>query len=402
VEEQFIAYYDQARLGCATSVPGVVWSAYQPFERGSMLWRADRDTSYVFYASGSWMPIEQGWDGGPARDRGEPPPGLQTPQRGFGWVWSHSDEMFNGLGWALDQEKGFCALVQDFEHGFILRSSDVASCTAENLYNFATAPEWATLLIIATDDAQWQNSPTAPNSVSTPSAPIPTEPTASPSGDPSTARGRPAPNGAFDARSATGYTIDGRFEEWPGTWMPMNTVVFGADHHDGPGDLSGNFQVGWNANGLMLAIRVNDEAYRPGPVGSDLWQGDSVEIQFDRQLAEDFDSTVADADDYQLGIAFDLDRGATLGYLWLPFERESELSIPSAVTIDANGYQLEVMIPWYVFDMTEPSTGHAYGFNISVNDNDSEDNAQETVISASPMRATHDNPTQWGTLRLLQ
>lgn len=401
VEAQFVPYFDQARFGCATNAPAIVWAAYQSFERGSMLWRSDRDTSYVFYSSGSWFPIAEGWDGGPSADRGAPPPGLQTPQRGFGFVWSHDDDIYNGLGWARDQEKGFCALVQEFERGFILQSAAVASCTPENLYNFATASDWSPLLIAAVNDSQWGNSPAAP----APATPVPAaSPTPTQMGGNPLQGGltRPAPNGIFEARNATGYTIDGIVDEWPGTWIPMNNIILGANNHSGPGDLSANFQVGWNANGLVLAIRVNDDIYSAGPVGSNLWQGDSIEVQFDRQLAEDFDSATADADDYQVGIAFDSNISATRGYLWLPFEREAELAFPSALTISEQGYQLEMVIPWYVFDMPDsPATDRAYGFNISVNDNDSEGNAQETVISASPARTVHDNPTEWATLRLI-
>ena len=389
VDILFQPLYDQTQLGCPTSDAATIWSAYQAFERGSMLWRSDTDTSYVFYSSGGWFPIELGWDGGPARDRGAPPPGLQVPERGFGYVWSLDDAIFNGLGWARDHEKGFCALVQNFERGYILRSSEVTSCTPENLYNFATSGDWTPLLFVAVDDSQWRN------------VPSPTAPADQGGERPSTGVTRPAPNGIFDAVNATGYTIDSNFDEWPGTWMPLNAIILGADNHSGPGDLSGSFQVGWNANGLLIAIRVNDDIYRAGPAGSDLWQGDSIEIQFDRQLAEDINSTKADADDYQVGIAFDNNISATRGYLWLPFANEQELALPSAVKLSGQGYQLEALIPWYVFDMDSPSTERAYGFNISIDDNDSAGAAQETVISASPVRTTHDNPTEWGTLRLL-
>ncbi|MCC6456573.1 MAG: hypothetical protein IT328_16575 [Caldilineaceae bacterium] len=390
VEDLFVPLYSQAQFGCATNSAAIVWAAYQPFERGSMLWRSDRDTSYVFYTNGSWFPIEQGWDGGPMADRGAPPPGLQAPQRGFGWVWSHSDEIFNGLGWAGDQEKGFCALVQEFERGFILRSANVASCTPENLYNFAAAGDWTPLLLAAADSGQWRN---------VPSAELPAQ-----QGGERPAAGitRPAPQGIFDARNASAVTLDGNFNDWPDAWVPINALIVGADRHTGPGDLSANFQVGWNANGLMLAVRVNDDLYRPGPIGSNLWQGDSLELQFDRQLAEDFNSTQADADDYQVGIAFDNNLTAIRGYLWLPFEREAELALPGSVVAVERGYQVEVLIPWYVFDLPgAPSTDRAYGFNLSVNDNDSDSFAQEVVLSASPARTTHDNPTEWGTLRLL-
>jgi hypothetical protein len=257
-------------------------------------------------------------------------------------------------------------------------------------------------MIVAVQDSQWRTSPAGPTSVTTP-VPTPTSQATSAQATalPPDVRVRPPTHGTFDARNATGYVLDGRFEDWPGTWQPMNTVILGVDRHDGPGDLSGNFQVGWNANGLMLAIRVNDDIYRPGPQGSDLWQGDSIEIQFDRQLSEDYDSTVADGDDYQIGIAFDENLTATRAYRWLPLDRFGEVALPSAITISDQGYQLEVMIPWYLFDIQSPDIGRAYGFNISVNDNDSEGNAQETVISASPARTTHDNPTEWGTLRLM-
>lgn len=389
VEPLFVPLFDQAQLGCPTSNAATIWSAYQAFERGSMLWRSDTDTSYVFYDSGGWSPIELGWDGGPARDRGTPPPGLQTPQRGFGYVWSLDENIFNGLGWARDQEKGFCALVQPFERGFILRSSEVTSCTPENLYNFATAGDWTPLLYVAVEDAQWRN------------VPSPTRAADQGGERPAAGITRPAPNGIYDAINATGYTIDGDFDEWPGAWMPLNAIILGANNHSGPGDLSGNFQVGWNANGLLLAIRVNDDIYSPGPAGSNLWQGDSIEIQFDRQLAEDINTTQADADDYQVGIAFDNNISATRGYLWLPFANEQELALPSAVKLSGQGYQLEALIPWYVFDMDTPSTDRAYGFNVSINDNDADGRAQETVISSSPVRTTHDNPTEWGTLRLL-
>lgn len=395
VEQQFAQLYDQAQFGCATTTPAIVWAAYQPFERGSMLWRSDSNTSYVFFAGGNWFPIELGWDGGPAADRGNPPPGLQTPQRGFGYVWSHNDDLFNGLGWARDQEKGFCALVQQFEQGFILRSSDVASCTPENLYNFAAAGDWTPLLIAAPDNTQWRNEPL-------PATPVPTIPPQQ-GGNPPPAgvTTRPPQNGIFNAPNAAGYVLDGNFSEWPNNWIPINNIILGQGRHSGPGDLSANFQIGWNETGLVIAIRVNDDIYSQGPAGSDLWRGDSIEVQFDRLLAEDFSGTLADADDYQIGLAFDENLTAARGYLWLPFELEAELLLPYGITISDQGYQLEFVIPWYILEMGVPSPESTFGFNISVNDNDSETDSQETVISASPARTTHNNPTEWGTLRIL-
>ena len=65
-------------------------------------------------------------------------------------------------------------------------------------------------------------------------------------------------------------------------------------------------------------------------------------------------------------------------------------------------YALEVLIPWLYFDVSaaELQPGLRFGFNLSINDNDADIPAQQTVISASPARTTHDNPTEWGTLIL--
>lgn len=390
VEDLFRPLYSQEIFGCPDAAASIIWAAWQPFERGAMLWRSDTNRSYVFYDNGEWGPIDISWAGQDPAGRGEPPPGLQAPQRGFGFVWGSSDELFNRLGWATDQERGFCALTQQYLNGFILRSSDVPSCTPEGLYNHATAGEWQPLLLAAPEGRPWYNVP-------------PPDLEASTGGErPSGTMTRPPNQGLFIAPQLDGMTLDANFSDWPEQWQPVRALVMGLENHSGPGDLSANFQVAWNRNGLLFAVRVNDERYVPGPEGSNQWQGDGFEIQFDRDLAGDFNSTTADDDDTQIGVAFNQDLTGLRGYLWLPFSRETGLTIPGAVLATERGYQAEFMIPWYIFGIAEGSvsTNVAYGFNFTVNDNDSDRPAQQTVLSASPTRTTHDNPTEWGTLIL--
>lgn len=391
VEEVFRPLYDQDAFGCPVFVATNVWAAWQPFERGAMLWRSDTDRSYVFYDNGEWGPIDITWSGQDPAGRGTPPPGLQAPERGFGYVWSNSDEIFNRLGWATDQERGFCALTQQFDRGFILRSSDVPSCTAEGLYNHATSADWQPLLLAAPENSVWYNVP-------------PPDLDASVGGErPAGTMTRPANQGIFVAPQLTGITLDANLTDWPDDWQPMNALVFGLDNHSGPGDLSANYQLAWNRNGLLLAVRVNDDIYSPGPEGTNQWQGDGFEIQFDADLAGDFNRSTADDDDTQIGVAFSTDLNGLRGYQWLPFSRETALTIPGSVLATERGYQAEFIIPWYIFglDPESVSTSTAYGFNFTVNDNDSSTPAQQTVLSASAMRTTHDNPTEWGTLILL-
>ncbi len=47
VAPELASLYSLAELGCARGPAAVVWSAWEPFERGAMLWRSDTDEAYV-------------------------------------------------------------------------------------------------------------------------------------------------------------------------------------------------------------------------------------------------------------------------------------------------------------------------------------------------------------------
>ena len=152
---------DESALGCPLSAPGqIIWAAWEPFERGAMLWRSDTDRAYVFAHDGNWSTVDERWNGEEQPYRGDPPPGLVIPERGFGYIWSASDILFNQLGWATDVEKGFCARVQEFERGFIIQSEAVPSCTTESLFNHGASADWQSIRLVATtDNERWQDAP---------------------------------------------------------------------------------------------------------------------------------------------------------------------------------------------------------------------------------------------------
>lgn len=117
-------------LGCPRAAARSVWTAWEPFQNGAMLWRNDTDQVTVVYNGGGWRTLPDQWDQQtPPPARGQPPAGLQAPVRGFGWIWGNGDEVFAGLGWATDEEKGVCMLVQDFERGFVFAKSNAVACT---------------------------------------------------------------------------------------------------------------------------------------------------------------------------------------------------------------------------------------------------------------------------------
>lgn len=419
VYASFATVYDGTRLGCAVNDAGLVWSAWEAFERGAMFWRSDNNRAYAFFTGNSWLPVNERWDDQPVPSRGEPPAGLRAPERGFGYAWGLRDDFFQRLGWATDQERGFCAIIQSFERGFILQSSDVEFCQ-DNLYNHARAPEWQPLFLVVANDGSWRNfagsAPLPPPSGgTTPVAPTPMIdatatalaiatplPTATTVVNPDAQRARPARNGAFVASAQVPASIDGALGDWPGNWYPINTVVQGNNNYAGADDIGGDFQVAWSVDGLYLAVRVRDDRYRAGPDGTDMWQGDGLELHLDRFLTLDYDSTIADADDYQLGFSFGPNRNELRIYRWLPFEKEGQLNGSGVLTVVGEGYDLELFLPWSFFDISgdEVGSNRNFGFNLSINDNDADTPAQESVLSASPSRTTYNNPAEWGTLSL--
>ncbi|MEX1019478.1 MAG: hypothetical protein WDZ49_07460 [Litorilinea sp.] len=156
VSSLFTAAYNLDEMGCAQNQDRIVWSAWQPFERGFMFWRSDTDQALVLSNGGIYSPVTDRWDGSAGLDRGAPPPGLITPERGFGFVWSRSDEIFNMLGWAVTPERGFCARIQDFDYGAMIASEPVPSCTSDNLYNYATAGDWQPLNFRLNESGSWR------------------------------------------------------------------------------------------------------------------------------------------------------------------------------------------------------------------------------------------------------
>lgn len=428
---QFTPAY-RNELGCPTTDAGIIWAAWEWFERGAMFWRSDNDRAYAFIDTnpsdgavngGGWMPIDEKWEGQELPSRGDAPPGLQTPQRGFGYAWARSDTLFQQLGWATDQERGFCALIQSFERGFIFQSSDVEVCQ-DNLFNQARTGEWQPLFIVALEGGGWANlaATTGTVPVVTPTAaggdlptatataipavvtvadtptPIPTEPAPAPESE---QRQRPDGNRIFTA-PAVGHTLDADFGDWGEDWITISAVAEGGANYGGGDDVSGEFQLSWSLEGLYLAVRVRDDRYRPGPDGSEMWQGDTLELHFDRRLGADFEQTFSNEDDYQLGLSWGPNRNETRLYRWLPLAKEGLFPITGAVAPENEGYRAEVLIPWTLLDVTgdDLRADQRFGFNLSISDNDADAPAQETILSASPSRTTYNNPVEWGTLIL--
>lgn len=111
-------------LGCPVGLPYSAAAAYQPFERGEMVYLQAAPNGFIYALVSSLVPnrftrysdtFVQGVD--PESGGALPPPGLLEPVRGFGKVWRGDPALQTSIGYAVAPEAGETATVQLFERG---------------------------------------------------------------------------------------------------------------------------------------------------------------------------------------------------------------------------------------------------------------------------------------------
>jgi hypothetical protein len=109
------------------SIPPVnrVWAAWQPFERGVMMWWSDLNQVWVLInqPAGSMTQnayiYTDAWQGESAPNFGAPPAGRFSAVRGFGRVWGLLGGPTSQLGWALAPEIGYDSASRSITNGVI-------------------------------------------------------------------------------------------------------------------------------------------------------------------------------------------------------------------------------------------------------------------------------------------
>ncbi len=91
-------------------------AAFQWYERGFMIWRADTGSVIVFWGGhtgGRWTEFPEDQYGPlPDNTLTDPPPGLVVPVRGFGRVWGNFDYVRDQVGWATAPEEAYTLFAQ--------------------------------------------------------------------------------------------------------------------------------------------------------------------------------------------------------------------------------------------------------------------------------------------------
>ena len=96
-----------------------------------MFWRSDSidyGQALVAFNNGTWgifghTPYVEGSGDFKCIDANTPPECPPTPRRGFGMMWCDISAIRGGLGNAVECERAYNGLQQEFQRGFLLRTA---------------------------------------------------------------------------------------------------------------------------------------------------------------------------------------------------------------------------------------------------------------------------------------
>ena len=143
---------------------------------------------------------------------------------------------------------------------------------------------------------------------------------------------------------------------------------------------------------------MTDDVFSQPASGTRLYLGDSLELQIDADLVGDWEVSVYDEDDWQIGVSpGDFGSRAPEAHAWRPaVGRLSEVRVASQRT--PAGYVVELALPWALLGV-DPAKTSAIGLALNVSDNDEPRPAQLSMVSSAPLRSWSD-PRTFGTLVL--
>lgn len=212
-------------------------------------------------------------------------------------------------------------------------------------------------------------------------------------------------------RVETAPVLDGSLDEWG----DITTVQFLSTHAfyqpenwTGPDDLRAVWKLAWDDEYLYVAVETFDDVHVQGE-SSRLWEGDSVDLEFDTEPGGDSEDGLVDQDDWQwilspgnfddVAPSFALLRGRG-DEAFQGDSLNADLLELAATAKTPAGFILEAQIPWRRMFVENPPEGTVFGFALSASDNDTAGTAdQETMISNDPDFRVAE-PQTWGTLTL--
>jgi hypothetical protein len=248
---------------------------------------------------------------------------------------------------------------------------------------------------------------TEDNNLATEEPPIATSPTLAatvtllaPTNEPVTA------DNVLATQIVTLPTIDGLANEWGSVpTFESSFIVYQDPAWDGSDDLTALWRFAWDETNLYFLVEVVDDIHVQTQSGNQLFRGDSVDIQFDTELAADFGDGLS-PDDHQITFSpGDFILNPSSAWHFQGTDSGQILDAPGGhhVTMQATqasgGYLLEAAIPWADLSLV-PAAGLVIGLSLNANDNDSIGTAVQEIMKSHVPSRTLTDPSSWGSLTL--
>ncbi|MDQ1316850.1 MAG: Serine hydrolase [Candidatus Poribacteria bacterium] len=171
----------------------------------------------------------------------------------------------------------------------------------------------------------------------------------------------------FDIPHLDNISINGDPADWGDKGFHVGMITSENGEILPVSDLNADFRLGWNDQGLLLLIKVDDDVAVESPDENSLWQGDGVQF---------FVATKPGSPNYyQVIISPGLDlKFPDLRKYISDYRKDKspkkELTINAVRVKTKTGYMIEASLPWDNLAI-EPKLGAEFGFQLYVTDSDS-------------------------------
>lgn len=193
--------------------------------------------------------------------------------------------------------------------------------------------------------------------------------------------------------------IDGSLEEYGGLApnIRMDNDSFeklGYNPWEGPDDLRADIYLLWDEENLYVTARVFDDVpFVNNNEGSDIWNGDCLEVTLGTDEKADLKRVYFVKGDYQIGLSPGNNKDIKPSdWIWRKDDHMGGIEVASRKV--ERGYLIESKIPFKVLDGFKPQVGRAIGFDIAVDDADKD--ARELQFVWTGTKNFYMDPSEWG------
>ncbi|MBK8806945.1 MAG: hypothetical protein IPO21_10000 [Bacteroidales bacterium] len=169
----------------------------------------------------------------------------------------------------------------------------------------------------------------------------------------------------------------------------ISTILSGTPNAQ---NLSGTWSGVWDNTYVYIHVSITDNALF-NDSGTSWYEDDGVEVFFD---AGNEKATAYDANDFQLGFVWDRTAHIAGGS-----NKTTIANVSQSIVKSAQGYDLEIRIPWASINKSNPSIGQSVGFDIGVNDDDNGAGRENKIAWKQTTDVGWQNPSVFGTVALL-